>query len=144
MILTHVVICHFVNQSVMSWLFQPTRQAEDGLVPYHQANMPLIGAMAQQVHLLLFLHAPSFSHLCCLTIYQNKKLLNIIYSLIILTFCQHLYRICFLPKISCYETKFLHCFILYYILSKIKSIIIFSEKIIQNNIRLHNMCYILT
>ncbi|XP_020283132.1 bromodomain-containing protein 4-like isoform X2 [Pseudomyrmex gracilis] len=27
---------------------KPTRQAEDGLVPYHQANMPLIGAMAQQ------------------------------------------------------------------------------------------------
>ncbi|KAG7209232.1 hypothetical protein KM043_015355 [Ampulex compressa] len=26
----------------------PTRQAEDGLVPFHQANMPLIGAMAQQ------------------------------------------------------------------------------------------------
>ncbi|XP_031780374.1 bromodomain-containing protein 3 isoform X9 [Nasonia vitripennis] len=29
-------------------LFQPTRQAEDGLVPFHQANMPLMGAMAQQ------------------------------------------------------------------------------------------------
>ncbi|XP_071564475.1 homeotic protein female sterile isoform X3 [Temnothorax nylanderi] len=27
---------------------KPTRQAEDGLVPYHQANMPLMGAMAQQ------------------------------------------------------------------------------------------------
>ncbi|KOX69116.1 Bromodomain testis-specific protein, partial [Melipona quadrifasciata] len=27
---------------------KPTRQAEDGLVPFHQANMPLIGAMAQQ------------------------------------------------------------------------------------------------
>ncbi|CAL7946912.1 unnamed protein product [Xylocopa violacea] len=27
---------------------KPTRQAEDGLVPFHQANMPLMGAMAQQ------------------------------------------------------------------------------------------------
>ncbi|XP_066595505.1 homeotic protein female sterile-like isoform X2 [Prorops nasuta] len=27
---------------------KPTRQAEDGLVPFHPANMPLIGAMAQQ------------------------------------------------------------------------------------------------
>ncbi|XP_034951015.1 homeotic protein female sterile-like isoform X2 [Chelonus insularis] len=27
---------------------KPSRQAEDGLVPFHQANMPLIGAMAQQ------------------------------------------------------------------------------------------------
>ncbi|XP_035733356.1 bromodomain-containing protein 2-like isoform X1 [Vespa mandarinia] len=27
---------------------KPTRQGEDGLVPFHQANMPLIGAMAQQ------------------------------------------------------------------------------------------------
>ncbi|XP_057326892.1 bromodomain-containing protein 4-like isoform X2 [Microplitis mediator] len=27
---------------------KPSRQAEDGLVPFHQANMPLIGVMAQQ------------------------------------------------------------------------------------------------
>ncbi|XP_032671796.1 bromodomain-containing protein 4-like isoform X4 [Odontomachus brunneus] len=27
---------------------KPTRQAEDGLVPFHQTNMPLMGAMAQQ------------------------------------------------------------------------------------------------
>ncbi|XP_015114158.1 homeotic protein female sterile isoform X2 [Diachasma alloeum] len=27
---------------------KPSRQAEDGLVPFHQANMPLMGAMAQQ------------------------------------------------------------------------------------------------
>ncbi|XP_012252969.2 homeotic protein female sterile-like isoform X2 [Athalia rosae] len=27
---------------------KPTRQAEDGLVPFHQANMPLMGPMAQQ------------------------------------------------------------------------------------------------
>ncbi|XP_023248223.1 homeotic protein female sterile [Copidosoma floridanum] len=27
---------------------KPTRQAEDGLVPFHPANMPMIGAMAQQ------------------------------------------------------------------------------------------------
>ncbi|XP_017887088.1 homeotic protein female sterile-like isoform X3 [Ceratina calcarata] len=27
---------------------KPTRQAEDGLVPFHQANMPLMGTMAQQ------------------------------------------------------------------------------------------------
>lgn len=31
-------------------LFQPTRQAEDGLVPFHQANLPIMGGMAQQVH----------------------------------------------------------------------------------------------
>lgn len=42
-----------VNQRFVTWLFQPTRQAEDGLVPFHQTNMPLMGAMAQQVHLLL-------------------------------------------------------------------------------------------
>jgi len=60
----------------MSWLFQPTRQAEDGLVPYHQANMPLMGAMAQQVHLLLFLHIPSF-YLCYLSSSIEKKLLTL-------------------------------------------------------------------
>ncbi|KAI4482722.1 hypothetical protein M0804_008575 [Polistes exclamans] len=37
-----------LTKGFTSGLFQPTRQGEDGLVSFHQANMPLIGAMGQQ------------------------------------------------------------------------------------------------